>query len=163
MVDQAIKQRTCRKTGEEWTFQTQQYSRASQVTSVSAHFLNFLTAAGNSVSSSSRKEESFLLIRLIDNFTFFRVWQPVLFDIQFPIMDTIIQNLDDLDRMVDSNRAPKDELRIQISLIRSQVSSLITDYARLADAHADLQTEHAKLKHSQSKRGPEDDLGISGK
>ena len=61
-----------------------------------------------------------------------------------PVMPTLTQNLDDLDRLVDSGCAAKHEIRGQIALISGEVTALEADYARLAEAHALFQDETAK-------------------
>lgn len=60
-------------------------------------------------------------------------------------MKTIIEHLDDLDRMVDSGVAPKHEVRYQIAFIGKLVSALEQDYAGTIE-------DHAKLQQAQSQR-----------
>lgn len=64
-------------------------------------------------------------------------------------MPSILENLDDLDRMVDAN-AGKSDVRFQIDLISKQVAAFEADYENLATQHADLEEEHAKLKKAHS-------------
>ena len=59
-------------------------------------------------------------------------------------MKTLQEDIDDLDRMVDTD-APKDAIRSQIRLISREVAQLETDYARLAEAHEKLQAEKAEV------------------
>ena len=58
-------------------------------------------------------------------------------------MNTIQDDLNDLDRMVDQGAA-KDEIRSQIRLIAREVTALQADYASLAESHAKLQEAHLK-------------------
>ena len=57
-------------------------------------------------------------------------------------MANLQQDIDDLDRMVDTG-AQKDAIRSQIRLIAREVAALEADYASLAE-------HHAKLKASQT-------------
>lgn len=66
-------------------------------------------------------------------------------------MQTLQQHLDDLDRMVDSGKAPKAELRSQVSFISREVSALESAYSHLEQEHALLQAEHAKLQTEHAK------------
>ena len=54
------------------------------------------------------------------------------------VMNTLQQDIDDLDRMVDTGAA-KDEIRSQIRLISREVAVLQADYASLAESHAQLE------------------------
>lgn len=60
-------------------------------------------------------------------------------------MKTILDHLDDLDRMIDAGNTPKSELRFQIDLIGKLVAALEQDYA------ATIQNE-AKLQQAQANR-----------
>ena len=51
------------------------------------------------------------------------------------IMKALQEDIDDLDRMVDTG-AQKDAIRSQIRLISREVAALETDYARLAAEHS---------------------------
>ncbi|OLC28849.1 MAG: hypothetical protein AUH91_01165 [Verrucomicrobia bacterium 13_1_40CM_4_54_4] len=53
-------------------------------------------------------------------------------------MTRILNDIDDLDRMIDGDAA-KDAIRSQVRLIGREVSALEEDYARLAEEHAKLQ------------------------
>jgi len=64
-------------------------------------------------------------------------------------MKTLHEDIDDLDRMVDTD-APKHAIRSQIRLIAREVSALYADYTSLAEAHAKLEKAHAKLKKSHA-------------
>lgn len=64
-------------------------------------------------------------------------------------MNTLQQDLDDLDRMVD-NSAAKDAIRSQIRLIAREVSTLEAEYASLAEAHAKLQQAHLKANEEHA-------------
>jgi hypothetical protein len=65
-------------------------------------------------------------------------------------MKTLQEDIDDLDRMVDTD-APKHSIRSQIRLISREVSVLHHNYARLAESHQKLQAAHAKLQDQHSK------------
>jgi len=58
-------------------------------------------------------------------------------------MKTLQEDIDDLDRMVDTD-APKDRIRSQIRLISREVAALEADNARLVEGHAALQQELEK-------------------
>lgn len=73
-------------------------------------------------------------------------------------MTRLIEDIDDLDRMVDRN-AQKDAIRAQIRLVGREVAALEADHARLAEDHEKLQAAHLALQNA--KREPPDDLGIS--
>ena len=85
-------------------------------------------------------------------------------------MQTLQNDLDNLDRMVDGGSA-KDEIRSQVRLMSREVAALETDYSRLAQDHAkaiaelqveyrkriaDLEAANAKLKTETDRRGSED-------
>ena len=53
-------------------------------------------------------------------------------------MKTLQEDIDDIDRMVDTG-AQKDAIRSQIRLVSREVAALEADYARLAQAHAESQ------------------------
>ena len=53
-------------------------------------------------------------------------------------MSSLQQDIDDLDRMVDTDAA-KDAIRSQIRLIAREVSTLQADFARLEQEHQELQ------------------------
>ena len=72
-------------------------------------------------------------------------------------MASLEQDLDDLDRMVDTG-APKDAIRSQIRLITREVATLQTELARTVEDHQKLQAEHAKLKATQVIPAPTDKL-----
>lgn len=65
-------------------------------------------------------------------------------------MNTLQEDIDDLDRMVDTD-AQKDAIRSQIRLISREVSALQADHAQLVDRHANLQKRHAKLQNAHTK------------
>jgi len=58
-------------------------------------------------------------------------------------MNTLQQDIDDLDRMVDCG-APKDAVRSQIRLIAREVAALQAEFTRLAEAHEKLQTTQSQ-------------------
>ena len=71
-------------------------------------------------------------------------------------MKTLQEDIDDLDRMVDTGAA-KDAIRSQIRLIAREVAALEADYSRLEQSHQafkistakellGLKTDNAKLK-----------------
>jgi hypothetical protein len=62
-------------------------------------------------------------------------------------MKTLLEDIDDLDRMVDAG-ATKDAIRSQIRLIAREVAAMQTSYVSLAEAHSDLQ-------HAQAERDAE--------
>lgn len=64
-------------------------------------------------------------------------------------MRTLQEHLDDLDRMVDSGKAPAHQVRSQIAFIAREVAALEAAYAGLDQAHAQLQQAHARLQHAQ--------------
>ena len=55
------------------------------------------------------------------------------------------QDIDDLDRMVDSG-APKDAIRSQIRLIAREIAALEAEFASTIDAHQTLYAAHRKLQ-----------------
>src|ERR1039457_6714810 len=57
-------------------------------------------------------------------------------------MNRLQQDIDELDRMVDTDAA-KDAIRSQIRLIGPEVAALETDYASLAEQYAQLQAAEA--------------------
>lgn len=59
-------------------------------------------------------------------------------------MKTLQEDIDDLDRMVDTG-AQKDAIRSQIRLISREVAALQADYSSLAEAHAKLEEAKAKV------------------
>ena len=59
-------------------------------------------------------------------------------------MKTLLEDLDDLDRMVDTG-APKDAIRSQIRLIAREIAALQASNMGLFEAHSDLQDAHTKL------------------
>ena len=65
-------------------------------------------------------------------------------------MKTIHEDIDDLDRMVDTD-APKHAVRSQIRLIAREGAALEADYSRLAEAHAQLDKAHSKLQKQHAK------------
>jgi hypothetical protein len=62
-------------------------------------------------------------------------------------MKTLQEDIDDLDRMVDTNAA-KDAIRSQIRFIAREVATLEADYAAVNQAHSEL---HAGLEGRISK------------
>jgi hypothetical protein len=64
-------------------------------------------------------------------------------------MNTLQQDIEDLDRMVDGG-ADKDKIRSQIRLIAREVAALETDYASLAQAHSQSQEALVKLTENHS-------------
>jgi len=52
-------------------------------------------------------------------------------------MNSILNDIDDLDRMVDTDAA-KDAIRSQIRLIDREISAMEAEYSRLAEQHATL-------------------------
>ena len=64
-------------------------------------------------------------------------------------MKTLQDDIDDLDRMVDTE-AQKDAIRSQIRLISREVAALEAEYSQLAQGHAELQRQHAKLQQSKA-------------
>jgi chromosome segregation ATPase len=60
-------------------------------------------------------------------------------------MKTLQEDIDDLDRMVDTN-APKDAIRSQIRLISREVAALQADYDSLAASHAHTNEAKAKVE-----------------
>jgi prefoldin subunit 5 len=60
-------------------------------------------------------------------------------------MNSIQEDLNDLDRMIDGDAA-KDAIRSQVRLIAREVAALEADYASLAQAHTQLQDAHSKLQ-----------------
>jgi len=66
-------------------------------------------------------------------------------------MKTLQEDIDDLDRMVDTS-AQKDAIRSQIRLVAREVAALEADYSSLAQSHAKLQESHLQFKDSQAKR-----------
>lgn len=67
------------------------------------------------------------------------------------VVKTLQEDIDDLDRMVDTDAA-KDAIRSQIRLIGREIAALEADYSQLADSHSKLQQEHAALQASESQR-----------
>jgi cytidylate kinase len=69
-------------------------------------------------------------------------------------MKTLLEDMDDLDRMVDTG-APKDAVRSQIRLVAREVAALQTDYSGLeqlySDLHAGLEERIAKLRDRDKK------------
>jgi hypothetical protein len=63
-------------------------------------------------------------------------------------MKTLLEHLDDLDRMIEAGNTPTDKLRSQLAFIGREIAALQTDYASLHDAHAEL---HAGLEERISK------------
>ena len=66
-------------------------------------------------------------------------------------MKTLQEDIDDLDRMVDTNAA-KDAIRSQIRLIAREVATLEADYTSLAQSHAELEATRAKEKAEAEER-----------
>jgi hypothetical protein len=60
-------------------------------------------------------------------------------------MPSLQQDIDDLDRMVDTGAA-KDAIRSQIRLIAREVAAFEADYASLAEAHAKLKASQTHLQ-----------------
>ena len=60
-------------------------------------------------------------------------------------MKSLIEHIDDLDRMVDSD-ASKPAVRSQIAFVGREVAALQADYASLAEAHQKLDAAHRKLQ-----------------
>jgi DNA repair exonuclease SbcCD ATPase subunit len=58
-------------------------------------------------------------------------------------MKTLQEDIDDLDRMVDTD-AQKDNIRSQIRLVAREVAELEADNARLVESHSQLQETLAK-------------------
>jgi cell division protein FtsB len=67
------------------------------------------------------------------------------------VVKTLQEDIDDLDRMVDTDAA-KDAIRSQIRLIGREIAALEADYSQLVDRHSQLQQEHARLQQSESRR-----------
>ncbi len=73
-------------------------------------------------------------------------------------MTRLLSDIDDLDRMIDSDAA-KDVIRSQVRLIEREVAALVAEYARLAEDHAKLQAsqppsaDRAPLDTLQHQRG----------
>lgn len=69
-------------------------------------------------------------------------------------MTRLLQDIDDLDRMVDTG-AQKDAIRGQIRVIERQVAALEADYASLAENHTNLQTSQpVPLSDSPAEKCP---------
>jgi hypothetical protein len=66
-------------------------------------------------------------------------------------MPNLRQDIDDLDRMVDTG-ATKDAVRSQIRLIDREVVALQSDHASLYQAHTELEEAHAKLIAENQRR-----------
>jgi hypothetical protein len=62
-------------------------------------------------------------------------------------MTRILNDIDDLDRMIDTDAA-KDAVRSQVRLIAREVAALEADHARLAEEYAKLQASQTPLSHT---------------
>ena len=78
-------------------------------------------------------------------------------------MKTLHEDIDDLDRMVDTG-AQKDAIRSQIRLIAREVAALETDNARLVESHSQLQEALAKAnaENNELKNPPSDKTSRPG-
>ena len=66
-------------------------------------------------------------------------------------MRTLLDDVDDLDRMVDSGAAT-DKILSQIRFIAREVAALEADYSALAQTLAKARVENAKLHKAEAKR-----------
>jgi len=65
-------------------------------------------------------------------------------------MKTLQEDIDDLDRMIDTGAA-KDAIRSQIRLIAREVAALEANNMSLLEAHATLQQTHSALRDEHTK------------
>lgn len=64
-------------------------------------------------------------------------------------MRSILEHIDDLDRMVDGGSG-KPEIRSQIAFIGREVAALVAEHEQLAQAYAKLQEAHLQLQASKA-------------